>query len=157
MGNTMKRGPKRAPKRAPKRKITRSYYARLVASHISVLLVTICIMVGYNYRLSQNEHEQRVLDLVNYSAQQTVMSIESRFSQMQNVSSLTCSMIQQLLRKTQDMSPRPQDEANMIGDIRTMRDAFGFLDITAWMPEDFFSANEGLTFFNSKAMNARSG
>lgn len=153
MGNTMKRG----PKRAPKRKKTRSYYARLVASHLSVLLVTICIMVGYNYRLSQNEHEQRVLDLVNYSAQQTVMSIESRFSQMQNVSSLTCSMIQQLLRKTQDMSPRPQDEANMIGDIRTMRDAFGFLDITAWMPEDFFSANEGLTFFNSKALNARSG
>lgn len=143
-------------KKEPKKRKTRSYYAKLVTSHLSVLLVTICIMVSFNYRVSQDEHEQRVLDLVNYSAQQTVMSIESRFSQMENVSNLTCSMIQQLLIKVQDTSPQPQEEANMIGDIRTMRDAFGFLDITAWMPEDFFSANEGMTFFNAKSANARS-
>lgn len=139
-----------------KKKKARSYFARLVASHLFVLLVTVCIMVGFNYRRSQNEQEQRVLDLVNYSARQTVMSIESRFSQMEQVCDMVCSMIQQMLRKTRDLLPQPQEEANMIGDIRTMRDAFGFLDITAWMPADFFSANEGLTFFNTQSKNARS-
>lgn len=125
---------------------TRSYYQKLVASHLTVLLVTVSIMAIFNYGFSKEQHNRRMLDLVSYSGSQTTASIEARFSQMANVSDTIRYILQQLFSKTTMQTPRPQADADAINDILALRDAFGFKDISAWMPPSFFSANEGMTF-----------
>lgn len=134
---------------------TRSYYQKLVASHLTVLLLTVSIMAVFNYGFSKDQHNRRMLDLVSHSGSQTASGIEARFRQMANVSDTIRYLLQQLFSKANTQTPRPQADADAINDILALRDAFGFKDISAWMPPSFFSANEGMTFFSSTLPNGR--
>ena len=132
-----------------------SFYRKLVMSHLLVLLITVSIMAIFNYTFSREQHSQRMLDVVKYSGQQTAIGITARFSQMENVSELVRFTLQQVLNDKTSVTPQPQLEANTIGMLRTLRDSFQFLDISAWMPSTFFSADEGITFFNLSQSDGR--
>ena len=132
-----------------------TYYQRLVLSHLLVLVLTAAIMAAFNYASSRSVQSERMLDLVGYSGQQTAASIEARFLQMQNVSEMVRYTLQQLLGQSTQQTPKPQADAEAINTLKTLRDAFGFCDITAWMPESCFSADEGITFFNINRPDGR--
>lgn len=131
-----------------KRLMRHSYYQKLVMSHLLVLFLTISIMAGFNYAFSRDQQSQRMLEMLGYSGQQTATSIEARFSQMQNVSEMVRYTLQQTLRESLGKAPRPQTDADAISIIKTLRDSFHFMDISAWLPSSFFSSGEGITFFD---------
>lgn len=137
------------------KKLRLSYYQKLVASHLMVLMLTVTIMAAFNYAFSRDQQNDRMLDVVSYSGQQTAAGIEARLAQMANVSEMVRYTLQQTLSDTLSKTPQPQVEANAISTIRTLRDSFGFMDIAAWMPSSFFSAREGITFFDINLPNGR--
>ncbi len=124
-------------------------------SHLLVLFLTISIMAGFNYTFSRDQQNQRMLEMLGYSGQQTAASIEARFSQMQNVSEMVRYTLQQTLSESLGKMPRPQSDAAAIATIRTLRDSFQFTDISAWLPPSYFSAGEGITFFDIAQPNGR--
>ncbi len=125
-----------------------SYYQKLLLSHLTVLLLTVSIMAGFNYAFSRDQQSQKMLAVLSYSGRQVATSIEARFEQMQNVSEIVRYTLQQTLNESLYKTPKPQTDASAISTIQTLRDWFGFTDISAWFPPDFFSANEGITFFD---------
>ena len=125
-----------------------SYYQKLVMSHLMVLLLTVSIMASFNYAFSREQQSQKMLAVFSYSGRQVATSINARFKQMQSVSEIIRYTLQQTLNESLYKTPRPQVDAAAISTIQTLRDWFGFLDISAWFPPDYFSANEGITFFN---------
>jgi|GEM_PF-2757871 len=125
-----------------------SYYQKLVMSHLMVLLLTVSIMASFNYAFSREQQSQKMLAVFSYSGRQVATSIDARFKQMQSVSEIIRYTLQQTLNESLYKPPRPQTDAAAISTIQTLRDWFSFLDISAWFPPDYFSANEGITFFN---------
>ena len=132
-----------------------SYYQKLLMTHLFVLVLTVSIMAAFNYAFSRDQQNERMLDVVSYSGQQTASSITARFAQMSNVSEMVRYTLLQTLTDSAIKSPKPQNDANAISTIRTLRDNFGFTDIAAWMPSSFFSAREGITFFDIADADSR--
>jgi two-component system, sensor histidine kinase YesM len=125
-----------------------NYYQKFVLSHLLVLFVTVIIMAGFSYIFSRDVQNQRMLDVVGYSGKQTASSIEARFSQMINVSETVRYSLQQMLGESLSKPPQPQVDASTINNLKMLRDAFNFCDINAWLPTSYFSAREGITFFD---------
>ena len=131
------------------------FYLKLILSHLMVLFLAVAIMSGFNYMTARGEQGKRMLNLVTYSGQQTADSIEARLAQMENVSELIRYSIQRVIGESTEQSPNPSLDAATINTIRSLRDSFGFCDISSWMPVDYFSAREGITFFDISALEGR--
>ncbi len=131
------------------------YYRKLVLSHLTVLLLAVSIMAVFNYAFSRDQQNQKMLEVLSYSGQQVATSIEARFDQMRNVSEIVRYTLQQTLSESLYKTPKPQTDADAISAIQTLRDWFQFTDISAWFPPDYFSAHEGITFFDISAPEGR--
>ena len=64
------------------KKLRLSYYQKLVASHLMVLMLTVTIMAAFNYAFSRDQQNDRMLDVVSYSGQQTAAGIEARLARV---------------------------------------------------------------------------
>lgn len=116
-----------------------SYYQKLVFSHLIVLVLAISIMSIFSYLSSRNQQNERLLNIMSYSGEQTVSALESRLLQMNNVSEMVALLLQQTLRDSTSKTPQPQVVFSTISTLRTLRDTFDFVDISAWIPSSFFS------------------
>ena len=125
-----------------------SYYQQLVRSHLTVLLLTVSIMAGFNYAFYRDQQSRKMLEMLSYSGRQAATSIEARFEQMKNVSEIVRYTLQQTLNESLNKTPKPQTDADAISTLQTLRNWFYFTDISAWFPPKFFSASEGITFFD---------
>ncbi|KHF41557.1 sensor histidine kinase [Halalkalibacter okhensis] len=132
------------------------FHNKLIVNFLIISVIPILIVGSLSFILSFNISKERILESVSYTNSQLNSSLESRFNQMENASSVVKYYLYMLiLQPTNSTSEQLERYSNIRNNISNLQNTFEFASISVYTHDKFLFSSEGITFFKFSNLDQR--